>query len=451
MGVRGPHGVSSRGLMRQDPSKESTMKATGTIETWMAERLTGEVEKLNKRAKRLGVKPMRLKVGNPATKVVKRMCRVSKAEALDYRLTEQFTDSAGMLMVAKDVALEVVDVTLTGEPPKLKGWTLLAQVEPAAGGAMVVNMIDTSAKIPRRFREQGLKCDHCRRNAKRHKVYVVKNAKTNRMKAVGSTCVKDYCGWKGDAQSLFAWAMTYHEIVAAMDPEDGYWGGSATPEAYDLESYLAWCVASVRIAGWVPRWDKMGMRNNHATADDAYESWMAYVRGGIGSPVTKADIKTAKAVLKWARKITKKAQRESDYLCNLAAVCKAGVVSSKHMGIAASAVSAYNREMSRRAREKADAKLKSTFVGELKERLDLKGVTVLDARVFDGHYGTSTLVRFHDARGRVFSTFTSAEIPGAPSVSDMPGMKLSVRGTVKAHVEFRGKKETQLTRCKWDA
>ena len=82
----------------------------------------------------------------------------------------------------------------------------------------------------------------------------------------------------------------------------------------------------------------------------------------------------------------------------------------------------------------------SEYVGEIGDRLELT-VTVNKAITFDGYYGTSIMHIMEDGDGNVYVWTTSSK-------SFPEGKVVTIRGTVKDHREYRGVKQTILTRCK---
>lgn len=117
-----------------------------------------------------------------------------------------------------------------------------------------------------------------------------------------------------------------------------------------------------------------------------------------------------------------------------------------HAGILASAVSAHarvlGREVEQRMREERSAAQPSSHVGQVGERVDLALVV---ERVIEtaSQYGALRIVSMRDAANSLVVWKT-----GSGSSADMkPGAELKIRGTVKRHGEFRGEKQTELTRC----
>ena len=82
----------------------------------------------------------------------------------------------------------------------------------------------------------------------------------------------------------------------------------------------------------------------------------------------------------------------------------------------------------------------SEYVGEIGERIE-EVLTVTKAFTFDGYYGTSTMHIMENADGNVFVWTTASK-------SFPEGKVMTLRGTIKDHREYKGTKQTILTRCK---
>ena len=106
----------------------------------------------------------------------------------------------------------------------------------------------------------------------------------------------------------------------------------------------------------------------------------------------------------------------------------------------ASAIVAYNRELAKR-QEREQAAV-SEHIGEVKQRITTE-VTVLDTKWIETQYGGSMLVKMVTPEGNRLAWFAS----NPPDCVEI-GAQLNLTGTVKDHKEFRGAKETNLTRCK---
>ena len=82
----------------------------------------------------------------------------------------------------------------------------------------------------------------------------------------------------------------------------------------------------------------------------------------------------------------------------------------------------------------------SEFVGEIGDKIE-EILTVTRAITLDGYYGTSTMHIMEDADGDVYVWTTAAK-------SFPEGKVVHLRGTIKDHREYKGTKQTILTRCR---
>jgi hypothetical protein len=106
-------------------------------------------------------------------------------------------------------------------------------------------------------------------------------------------------------------------------------------------------------------------------------------------------------------------------------------------------VKSVRKALSRDA-ERAEKAAKSQHLGNQGSRLQGE-VTCTAKFEIDTHYGPSTIYVFEDESGSQLKWFTASN-PGIDK-----GDKGLLEGTVKKHDEYRGTKQTILTRCKFKA
>lgn len=100
----------------------------------------------------------------------------------------------------------------------------------------------------------------------------------------------------------------------------------------------------------------------------------------------------------------------------------------------------------------------STYVGDLKQRLELPlmllGEHGFERACYCGYgYEWVRIYRFVDKQGNVFVWQTTSVLVWWDEEANEyrsiePGMTCVLRGTVKAHKDYRGENQTVLTRCK---
>ena len=98
------------------------------------------------------------------------------------------------------------------------------------------------------------------------------------------------------------------------------------------------------------------------------------------------------------------------------------------------------KELADAAKATLEPESHSEYIGEIKQRLRDLQVTLSDIRAFDGFYGTTTIYTFVCGEDvLVWMTSSCKDIE--------KGDHILLTGTVKEHKEYRGVKQTILSRC----
>ena len=93
--------------------------------------------------------------------------------------------------------------------------------------------------------------------------------------------------------------------------------------------------------------------------------------------------------------------------------------------------------------ERMAADAASDHVGTIRTRIEFEA-HVIGVYGSEGFYGHTDIVKFRDADGNLFVWFASG-YTGLEREN-----RISIKGTIKEHDEFRGVKQTVLTRCKFE-
>ncbi len=106
-------------------------------------------------------------------------------------------------------------------------------------------------------------------------------------------------------------------------------------------------------------------------------------------------------------------------------------------------ITAYDKGLERTAKRKAvlDIEQSSEYVGEISDRITVKVQSVKCVTSWETDFGVTHIYKIIGADGNVYTWKTGKYIDD--TVDEM-----SITGTVKAHTEFRGIKQTELTRCR---
>jgi hypothetical protein len=193
--------------------------------------------------------------------------------------------------------------------------------------------------------------------------------------------------------------------------------------------------------GGASTYDRVDYNLNHARRDDEKHA-------------TPADETTAAATIAWVRSLDTTDAGLSDYEYNLAVACRPEYVEFRVLGIVTSAVAAYQRAQAQ-AIERAEAAAASEWQGEVGKKLTVNA-TILSRFDSEGTWGVTHIIKFRDVAGNRYVWFCSSlpevgrmEHGGPLYWNPQAGQNGTlITGTVKSHNEYRGVKETVLTRCK---
>lgn len=370
--------------------------------------LVAEVEKLNKRAARLKLEPMRLEVVNRY-----------EVDATDHR-------------TKLDYKLPMLTVELSGECPKLAGWELIARITPTEAGNLAKSV--PGKECPAEFRSVSTeRCDHCNTARRRNDVFVVFNEDKNEYKVVGRNCIADFLGHTNpDALLNSAENLWSGEEIMEAAGDEGWGFGFGGIYHVPIEKFLGTTSLWVRRFGWVPR--SKAIWEGSATADEVWifltdpkaKNYKFVEKNSLY--VEDSDKEIAEKALAWAREIP--ADTKSDYLYNLKIACSLETVTWKTVGLTASAIAAYKRHVEREEMKRREKKDKRRgHVGSLKERRGFPDLTVIAMKHIDGNYGVKTLVKFENEAGDILVWWASGDVSDDWEIGDT----YDVTGTVKKH------------------
>lgn len=401
-----------------------------------------------------------------ADKLARRARRAGVEEA-GYELGEpvfvERSNEAG-----RKYTVEFIPVTIVGGAAvKVAGWTFTARVERVNGSSLIHRVpgqegisIDEHAVA----RAEAGKCDHCKADRRRNDVYVVQREDGAAM-SVGRTCLRDFLGTDTpeNITARFRWERVFEELGG-----EERWGTGGEMCIASLTELLRATHVICRLWGWcskgqsdkeLARWNAQLEERGAAptwepataTASRLHHFFHAEVkedrvwteaRRRIHAEMGEQDEAAVTRVIAWARDL---GMHHEEYLRNLhvligKAEAHQGIL-HRHVGLVCSAVQAEARARGETF-VKTEEKLPSRHVGKVGERLRGLKLKLVDVRSMSGSFGDCRLVKMQADDGALFSWFGTASLDGSSR-----GDRLEVTGTVKAHREYKGTPETQLTRC----
>ena len=333
-----------------------------------------------------------------------------------------------------------LEIIVEGETPKYSGWTFIAVIEPSTEGNFLRTIPGES--LPTEWRIIDQHCDHCNVKRYRKETYVVRNEQGT-LKQVGSTCIKDFLGGNNPhvAARRAEWLMTISDLI-----EEAQMPGSGGSYYLQTEAWLTWVAVAIRNYGWLSKgkaWEEN--QPERATARMA-DYLMASTRLQPEEHPTDEDKAVAAEALKWGRERYSasngdKIENLSDYEWNLNVAIAEEVLSPRQMGIVASLIPFWKRQIETELIAKETAN--SEWIGEPKQRLQFDNLKVVFEQSYESEWGITILYKFVDEDGNELvwwaSKFQEFEV----------GAIVSGKATVKKHDLYNDKKQTYINRAKF--
>lgn len=387
-----------------------------------------------------------------AEKLADAKAKVAKTQAGD-RLTGRYA-----IIYRKYLMIE-----LTGAVPRLAGWDFVATLQHLEVDGEIANMLRIvpgfEGQLPVKFRECGPEnCDHCKKTIRtRKETFVVRNVETGEWMQVGRNCTQDFLGGRDPhaVAKMLEYLQTAGDLCSSS--EEGGSGGRIE-ECAELVEFLTWVAACVRVTGWVSRGQARAADGRvEATADKAFmfinppdfrgnpKGLAKYLAEKLAhTPVAEDEDLAAKAI-EYAHEDLQGKMEGNDYLYNLWVACNQVSLNRKLIGIAASLISHFIKEVQRQTLREVEARRvgNSTHVGTIGARTFFK-VTVLDVKVVgaDSPFGPKNLHRMVDSAGNLIIWFDSGSADNLKI-----GQEYILKATIKKHDEFRGVKQTIINRA----
>lgn len=367
--------------------------------------LTKRLDKLAKKANKFGTELVSYTIGNPF-----------------------FVDND------ENTAIEMVNITVSGEAPKYGDYTFAAKVELMGEENLVHNV--AGVDLDSRFRTMVSECDHCGHNRVRNDVFVFVDNNTGEQVAVGRTCLRDFTGCD-NPQEITARATWISDAKNICEDEEENFFGSGGAVAIRTERLLTIAAANIRVYGWLAKSNEdiaMGKTSTATMVEMDIKPNMKH------TPVVieDKDIELAKETLEYFKNAS---FFGSEYLDNVRIILNQDYVNAKHLGLAVSGVNHIIREKTKLA-ENAEKAANSEYVGTVKQRgkgIELKFIK--EIYLGCGAYGDQYIYTFVEGEGNQVTWFTSKK--------DFEiGNTYTMDFTVKEHKEYQGVKQTVITRAK---
>lgn len=358
---------------------------------------------------------------------IKNKCNLYGCEFSYQEVGETFKqvkdEETGLVHTTKFIT---VDVSGTA---KVSDWEFVATIE-HSNPCNIIRSFRPEIQVPDRFYTVENRCEHCNKKRNRKDTYLVHNTVTNEFKQVGKSCLKDFT--KGlSSEAVTAYISWFDELIKGEHPTPGF-----TPY-YPTDRVLQYAVEAVSLYGYSKVYvGSIGTQG--IVREQMFErgDWRRRLEDGFDVD-REGNAERVHEILNWVRSLP----TVFGYLSNLRAACLKEYCEIRDFGLVCSVVVAYNREMERKAHQKAVQKASeiSNWVGSEGDRIELHDLSVKVLTSWETQFGDTRLYKLTDSFGNIFIWKTGTWISND---------KVSLRGTIKGHKEYNGIRQTELTRCR---
>lgn len=351
---------------------------------------------------------------------------------------------------ARKVELKIPDEVVFAE----NNWAFGGSVEPSGvDGKNFVN-VNLSGKdlgfiVPTRyFSSNPCSCDYCKTDRKRNKTYLVVNRETGEWKQLGKECLKLFVAGI-DVDAIATFESFIKEAECAANPVDEFFYNRRF-KFVKVADALALACAVYRERGYLATRDSVGNSNDLCNknivqrkltqqygCDSDFLNITNSTRGKIDAMTFKSDINAVKDAIGDIEQLP-----DDPYYSNLKVIVANEYVPLNKLGLLVSipkAIDRYEKEK-RRQEEKEKLAAESNYLGSVGEKISVNFVSGREVACCETQFGLLHIYEFKDASGNVivWKSSSGKEIPESGKIS----------GTVKAHEEYNGIKQTIILRAK---
>jgi hypothetical protein len=303
---------------------------------------------------------------------------------------------AGYNEYGENFFVEKIEISVSGNAPRLNDWTFVGTVE-AVEGMTVLRSIP-GQQIPESYRQANpCNCDHCNINRLRNSTFIVRHD-TGVHKQVGRSCLKDFMGH--DSPEKIAAYAQYLAELSFSDYENEEAFGSSRVLMAETQSVIEASIRAIRMFGYQKTDSDQSTRE--AVAFHCFDKDPAN-----RLPVQEEDKKLAVQAIEWMQK-----QSGSEFMMNLAVYSKCQAVAHKAFGYLAAGTMMFLKTIDTVKANSVISDINNTEIAAVGQKIKVQA-TVLTATTFTRtayHYydnGVSQVLMLKTEDGRLIKMFTS--------------------------------------------
>ena len=325
---------------------------------------------------------------------------------------------------------------------KINNWECIAVLEIHEIGN-IIRRINTEIDIPERFKHTENICEHCNTKRQRNNLYVIHNTETDEWKQVGGNCLKLYT----DGLNM-EYVAAYMDGITELEEFDGIVGhGKAY---YHVDEIISYAVEVIEKTGYFNAQSVLPtkylvsilMHNNLNRAIELINKDFEGARLDVRINDKDFHKNNTQDVVKEIINYYKNIEDDSEFIHNVKVMLNEEYVLAKNFGFLCYLPEGYAKHMQKEI-EKVK-KVETKYFGEVGNRYKDKVIqSVALITSWETQWGYTYIYKITLEDGSVLTWKTNN---GLYLDRDEEFDKISF--TVKEHKEYKGEKQTEVTRCK---
>jgi hypothetical protein len=346
-------------------------------------------------------------------------------------------------------------VKVEGQAPQVRGYKFMATIEHKEGGNIIrtVPGEENNPEIRNFYEAHPDYCDHCHKVRRRNDTFIIKNIETGQLRQIGRNCLADFLGGMDPKQILWYFSLRtmIGRVVGEASEESGRFGRAEL--IVDTATVLNIAAKLIQEFGYTKR------------ADEEFGRWStsSMVRFAIFDRLPKdpseqqikvKDIATSIAgrgptpetqqlvndAVNWFNSLPDEEKQNSEFYHNIDVLLNSKDVSPRDIGYVVALFPAYYRAQGvKRERESKS----NEWIGIVGNKLAPTKVKCTNVQKIQTDFGTTEITRMEDEKGNSLVWFNSGHAYGLAD-----GEEATIEGTIKKHDEYKGRKQTILTRVR---
>lgn len=359
-------------------------------------------------------------------------------EVKGEEIRESFNDELKRKEYHKFILVEV-DGTA-----KIDDWECIAVLEKHEVGN-IIRRINTTIDIPERFKHTENVCEHCNTRRQRNNLYIIHNVKTDEWKQVGGSCLKLYTGGLS-----MEYVAAYMDGIAELEEHDEVVriGGKVY---WNVKEVLGYAVETINKIGYYNATSNIPTKNIVMTLmnrrlDKAVESINdTFLNARMNVRVSESDFhkdgtaETVKRIIEHYESV----EDNTEFMHNISIILSGEYMNPKNVGYLCYLPEGYARHIKKEVKE-AKKRAETSYFGEIGKRYKDKSISdVTLITTWESQFGVTYIYKIILEDGAVLTWKTNRSL----YINDGEEFD-KIDFTIKEHKEYKGEKQTEVTRCK---